>query len=80
MAVRNEVVRLSLDDDFTSGMARAALATHALGNELDSLSGNAVRSSRATQSVNKEVDHLGDSTAEVGRGHRQVLRSAAADR
>ena len=54
MAVRRESVRLELDDQFTSQMARAAAATALLRNELDGLNGagRRVNTSSTTTNIN----------------------------
>lgn len=61
MAVRNESVRLTLDDaGFTTGMAKAAAAAALLDRALNDLDGKNVSTKAST-------DALGDSTEQVGK-------------
>lgn len=64
MAVRNESVRLSLQDDFTSGMARAAAATALFKRELNGLDGKRV--SRDLDDTSRSVDRVGTSSRRAG--------------
>lgn len=67
MAVRNESVRLSLDDaGFTTGMAKAAAATKLLDNALDSLDGNNVDLSTGLRATTRNIDGLGTSARRSG--------------
>jgi hypothetical protein len=72
VGVRNESVRLSLEDDFTTGMAKAAAATALLNRELNSLSSNAVQTSRTTQRISKDTDAIGASAAKTDRSINQL--------
>lgn len=53
MAVRQESVRLSLIDDFTTPMARAAVATKALDAALNDLDGSAISAKKSTSDLGK---------------------------
>lgn len=53
MGVRNEAVRLSLIDDFTTPMAKAVVATRAMDSALEDLDGNAVRAKSSTSALAK---------------------------
>lgn len=64
MAVRNESVRLSLDDQFSSGMARAAASTALFKKELDGLDGKRV--SRELDDTARSTDRVGTSTRRAG--------------
>jgi hypothetical protein len=64
MAVRSESVRLSLDDQFTSKMARATAATSVFKKELNSLDGKRV--SRELDDTAKSVDRIGSSSRSAG--------------
>lgn len=81
MAVRNESVRLSLQDDFTSGMARAAAATALFKRELDGLDGKNV--SRDLDDTSKSVDKVARSSGKAGpevdrlSGRLRILTDAA---
>lgn len=83
MVVRNEAVRLSLQDDFTSKMARAAAATALLDKNLRSLSGSSVQSDRALAAQEKTVRKTGDSSERSGNqidklsGRLAILAQAA---
>ena len=58
MATRNERVVLSLQDDFTGGMARAAAATALLNRELNSLDRNSVQASRSSNAFVRDVQEV----------------------
>lgn len=60
MATRRERVLLELEDNFSSGMVKAAAATKLLDKELNSLSGRAVKS-------RKDIEGIGDETESLGR-------------
>ncbi|WP_166390318.1 hypothetical protein [Nocardioides ochotonae] len=53
MGTRRERVVLELDDQFTSGMARAAAATSLLDKSLDKLDGTSVRARRGVSGLNE---------------------------
>lgn len=72
MAVRLEKVVLTLEDHFTTEMARAAAATALLDRNLDSLSGSAVRSRTAVQGTSRDVDHVGRSADRSGHSINQL--------
>lgn len=59
MATRREAVRLVLEDDFTTGMLKAAAAAGVLNRELDSLSHRSVRTSRSLSDVDRSVTSTG---------------------
>lgn len=67
MATRRERVVLELQDDFTSGMARAAAAAALLNRELDSLSRDSVRTRRSLTDIDRPVANVGRSAANSGR-------------
>lgn len=62
MAVRNESVRLSLDDDFTTKMVRAAVATALLKKELGGLDGTSVKTSKSVGPLGNEIERIGKSS------------------
>lgn len=64
MATREESVRLSLKDDFTSGMARAAAATALLKRELDGIDGK--RIDRGLGEAAVSADRVAASTGRAG--------------
>lgn len=66
MAVRLEKVVLDLEDRFTREMLAAGAATRALQNDLNSLSGTAVRTSRSVDQVERSVAKSGESTRRAG--------------
>lgn len=85
IATRRERVVLELEDNFTSGMARAAAATALLNRELNSLSGSAVRTaSRDMDRASKDIDKTGTSADRAGKqidrlsGRLALLAQAAA--
>lgn len=84
MGVRNEAVRLSLQDDFTSKMARAAAATALLDKNLNGLAGSSVKSERSLAAQEKTVRGIGDSSESSGKqidrlsGRLALLAQAAA--
>jgi hypothetical protein len=84
VAVRNEVVRLSLQDDFTSGVARATAAAAALNHELNSLSGQSVTTARAQQNISRDNDSIAksankaDSSINKLTGRLRLLADVAA--
>lgn len=59
--MRNEAVRLTLQDDFTTPMAKAAAAAALLNRELNSLSGQSTVTSRASQSIARDTDAIAKS-------------------
>jgi hypothetical protein len=68
VAVRNESVRLSLDDaGFTSGMAKAAAATALLDRSLNDLDGSNVRTTNSLPGVTRGITDVGDSADRSGR-------------
>ena len=84
MGVRQESVRLTLDDDFTSKMARAAAATKLLGGALDSLDGKSVRATQSTTKTTAAVEDQGSAFRKSGAdidkfsGRLRILADAAA--
>ncbi|WP_436702412.1 hypothetical protein [Nocardioides sp. BYT-33-1] len=66
MGTRRERVIVSLDDDFSSPMARCAGATALLNHELNRLSGQAVVSSRFARTVERDMDGVSKSTRRAG--------------
>lgn len=69
MAVRLESVRLSLEDDFTTGVMKAATATALLKREIKDLSGTSVQTARAQRDVEKSIDGTSRSLA---RGEKAI--------
>lgn len=67
MATRRERVVLELQDDFTSGMARAAAATALMNRELGSLSKDSVRTKRSMSDIDDGVTRLGRNMEGSGR-------------
>lgn len=71
MAVRLESVRLSLDDDFTTGMARAAAATALLRKSLGDLDGTNVSTGRGLATTAVQTDRT---SAAFRRGGADIDR------
>lgn len=75
MATRNEIVRLTLQDDFTSGTARAAMSARALADELDRLDRSGQSTSSAFQRNSTSTDQFTASMSNLnqqlrdGNGH-----------
>lgn len=59
LATRRERVILELEDQFTTGMARAAASTALLNKELNSLSRDSVQTRRATRDIGSGIDDMG---------------------
>jgi hypothetical protein len=55
MAVRNESVRLDVDGNFTTAMARNAASVALLNRELDTLDGRSVKASTSTGSLERQI-------------------------
>lgn len=72
MATRRERVVLELQDMFTKDMLKAAGATALLNRELNSLSGQSVRSSRATKAVTRDIASVRKSADDSGRSINQL--------
>lgn len=72
MGVRNEAVRLSLQDDFTSGMARAAAAAALLNRELNSLSGQSVATARVSKNISRDTDNIARAANAADRSINQL--------
>jgi len=70
MATRRERVVLELEDNFTSGMARAAAAAALLNRELDTLSGSAIRG------AGRDLDKVGTSAEKAGKDIEQTGQAA----
>lgn len=83
MAIRNESVRLSLIDDFTTNAARAAAAAALIRRELNDLDGTSVRTGRALDAQADSIDRFGTSGRRAGpeidrlSGRLRLLRDAA---
>lgn len=85
MAVRNESVRLSLVDDFTTPMARAAAATKLLDAALADLDGSAISARQSTSALSKNdglpaiEKQAAASSKEIDKlsGRFRILRDAA---
>ncbi|MBS42912.1 MAG: hypothetical protein CMH83_07115, partial [Nocardioides sp.] len=94
MTTRRESVQLILQDDFTTPMAKAAVATAMLRKELKDLDGTRVSTRRATNEVDKvttsadgaadAVDRVGDSSRDTSKeidqlsGRVRLLRQTLA--
>lgn len=66
MATRRERVILELEDNFTTGMARAASAAALLNKELNSLSKDAVRTRSAVSDIDRPIQTMGRSADRSG--------------
>ena len=66
MATRRERVVLELQDDFTTGMARAAASAALLNKELDSLSKDSVRTQRSFSDIDRSATSFGRDSDKVG--------------
>lgn len=66
MATRSERVVLSLQDDFSSGMARAAAATALLNKQLNDLDGSTVGTNRSLADTAVQTDRVGASMRSNG--------------
>jgi hypothetical protein len=71
VGTRQERVVLSLEDNFTSGMARAALATAALNRQLDDLNGEHVDLQRNTSLSTSAVQGFNRETSQSSNGINQ---------
>lgn len=69
MSVRQETVRLSVEGNFTSEMARNAASVALLNKELDRLDGSNVRASRSTNAFEKDVART---TSTVDKGGASI--------
>lgn len=85
MATRNERVVLTLDDHFTTPMARSAAATALLNRELDHLSGSSTQVQRTLRPIaNQDIPALGRSADRTGNqidrmsGRLRILADVAA--
>lgn len=72
MAQRRESVLLTLEDHFSTGMARAAAATALLDKNLHDLDGSTVRTGRSMQSTSKDVDVLSTSSRRADTSINQL--------
>ncbi|MEP7738122.1 hypothetical protein ABKW28_10755 [Nocardioides sp. 31GB23] len=80
MATRNERVVLSLEDNFTTPMARAAAATAALNKSLKDVDGTAVDSTKSTKTLGNETEAAGKKTeGATKRTKEYTLELALAD-
>jgi hypothetical protein len=83
VGVRRETVVLSLEDHFSTGMAKAAANVALADRSLDHLSTQAVNSSKATRSLDRDVDKLGSTTSKTNKeidklsGRLNLLRDSA---
>ncbi|MCW2785252.1 MAG: hypothetical protein JWP74_1769 [Marmoricola sp.] len=84
IATRRERVVLELEDKFSAGVLKAALATELLDQKLNHLSGEAVESNKATRNISKNNDDLAKSSNRAGKeidqfsGRLRVLADVAA--
>lgn len=74
MATRRERVILELQDDFTTGMAKAAAATALLDKNLHSLSGSAVGMNRDLDATRKSVKGVGDEVDKTSTSTREAAK------
>jgi hypothetical protein len=83
VATRRERVVLELEDNFTSGMARAAASAALLNKELDSLSRDSVKTQRSFSDIDKSSTKFGNSAERSGKqidklsGRLRILTDAA---
>lgn len=83
MAVRQERVVLTLDDQFSTGMAKAALATALLNKNLNDLDGTSVDTTDSLRGAGDEIERTGDSSRRSDQsinqltGRLALLRDAA---
>lgn len=66
MATRRERVVLELEDQFTTGMARAAASAALLNRELDSLSKDSIRTRRSISDIDRPIQDVGRSAGRSG--------------
>lgn len=85
MAVRNESVRLTLEDaGYSTNMAKATAATMMLDQALEALDGSNVRVHESTTTTSKDVDRLSDaavrgsSSIDQYSGRLRILAEAVA--
>lgn len=84
MATRRERVILELEDNFTTGMARAAASAALLNRELDSLSRDSVRTRSAVSDIDRPIQNVGRSSGSTSRevdklsGRMRILADVAA--
>lgn len=84
IATRRERVILELEDNFSTGMAKAAASAELLNHELNRLSGQSVQTSRSTQAISRDVDKVGGSAQRADgsinqlTGRLRVLADVAA--
>lgn len=84
MASRRERVVLELEDQFTTGMARAAASAALLNRELDSLSRDSVRTRRSISDIDSTTTRFGRNVESSGRevdklsGRMRILTDVAA--
>lgn len=67
MATRRERVVLELEDNFTTGMARAAASAALLNRELNSLSKDSVRTRRSVSDIDQPIQNIGRSAGNSGK-------------
>lgn len=72
MATRRERVVLTLDDDFSGGMAKAAAVTALLNRELGRLSGQSVATSRSSQTFVRDVQRMSNEARGADRSINQL--------
>lgn len=83
MAVRQERVVLTLDDQFSTGMAKAAAATALLNRNLNDLDGTSVDASDSVRAVGDDIDDTGNKSRRADQsinqltGRLALLRDAA---
>lgn len=66
MATRRERVVLELEDQFTTGMARAAASAALLNRELDSLSKDSIRTRASISDIDRPIQDVGRSAGRSG--------------
>lgn len=67
MATRRERVVLELEDNFTTGMARAAASAALLNRELGALSRDSVRTRSAVSDIDRPIQNVGRSSNSTSR-------------
>lgn len=72
MAVRNERVVLTLDDQFSTQMTRAAVATALLNRNLHDLDGTSVDTADGVREVGDEVDRTGEKSKRADQSINQL--------
>lgn len=72
MAVRNERVILSVQDNLSPGLARAATSAALLNRELNNLDGASIKADRSTQAFTRDLQSLSREANGADRGINQL--------